>query len=224
MPTSCSRRRLPAGKLPSHRPKSLGDYLALRHLGRFSNCPRITMSSSARESFALSPINEFLVSNHLRISDNPCVSPDFCLDWNAFVQSVEQGGVIEEFPESAFVTEHGNWVLVENEVGDHAWCLTPEDPSAHALVLANGVELAGVTFFPASFENLIGTQDLPDKLTKKVLIQGVLQSIPLRRNMFRFGLRTLCWRITEQVPSCPFLPTINGISSLRGNMTCLFVS
>jgi hypothetical protein len=117
------------------------------------------MNSSNNEPLALSPINEFLVSNHLRITDNPCVSPDFCLDWNAFVQSVEQGGVIEEFPESAFVTEHGNWVLVENEQGDHAWCLT-SDGSVQTDVLANGVELSGVTFFPASFENLIGIKNL----------------------------------------------------------------
>ena len=117
------------------------------------------MNSSNNEPLPLSPINEFLVSNHLRITDNPCVSPDFCLDWNAFVQSVEQGGVIEEFPDSAFVTEHGNWVLVENEQGDHAWCLT-SDGSVQKDVLANGVELGGVTFFPASFENLIGIKNL----------------------------------------------------------------
>ena len=99
------------------------------------------MSSPHKESFPLSPINEFLVSNDLRISDNPCVSQDFCLDWNAFVRAVEQGGVVEEFPESAFVTEHGNWVLVENEQGDHAWCLSSEQGSVQTDLLANGVEL-----------------------------------------------------------------------------------
>ena len=28
-------------------------------------------------------INRFLVENNLRISNNPCISPDFCLDWPA---------------------------------------------------------------------------------------------------------------------------------------------
>ena len=27
------------------------------------------------------PINAFLLSNNLRIAQNPCISPDFCLDW-----------------------------------------------------------------------------------------------------------------------------------------------
>jgi hypothetical protein len=118
------------------------------------------MSSSDNEPLPLSPINEFLVSNSLRISDNPCVSQDFCLDWSAFVRSIEQGGVIKEYPKSAFVTEHGNWVLVENEEGDHAWCLSSDQGSVQTDVLANGVELAGATFFPASFENLIGIKNL----------------------------------------------------------------
>jgi hypothetical protein len=118
------------------------------------------MISSSEESQALSPINEFLVSNSLRISDNPCVSQDFCLDWSAFVRSVEQGGVIKEYPKSAFVTEHGNWVLMENEEGDHAWCLTSDQGPVQTDVLVNGVELGGATFFPASFENLIGIKNL----------------------------------------------------------------
>jgi hypothetical protein len=118
------------------------------------------MISSNNEPLPLSPINEFLVSNDLRISDNPCVSQDFCLDWNAFVRSVEEGGVIKEYPKSAFVTEHGNWVMVENEEGDHAWYLTSDQGSVPTDVLANGVELAGATFFPASFENLIGIKNL----------------------------------------------------------------
>jgi hypothetical protein len=125
------------------------------------------MSSPHKESFALSPINEFLVSNDLRIIDNPCVSQDFCLDWNSFVQAVEQGGVVEEFPESAFVTEHGNWVLVENEQGDHAWCLSSEQGSVQTDVLANGVELSGTVFFPASFENLIGLKNLLQERDEK---------------------------------------------------------
>jgi hypothetical protein len=29
----------------------------------------------------MSAINTFLLQNNLRIATNPCVSPDFCLDW-----------------------------------------------------------------------------------------------------------------------------------------------
>ena len=125
------------------------------------------MSSSDNETLALSPINEFLVSNDLRISDNPCVSPDFCLDWNQFVRSVEQGDVIKEFPESAFVTEHGNWVLVENEQGDHAWCLSSDQGSVQTEVLENGVECSGSAFFPASFQNLIRLKNLLQERDEK---------------------------------------------------------
>ncbi|MEY4005577.1 MAG: hypothetical protein RLZZ221_1673, partial [Verrucomicrobiota bacterium] len=32
---------------------------------------------------AMSAINRFLLENNLRITTNPCVSPDFCLDWPA---------------------------------------------------------------------------------------------------------------------------------------------
>ena len=28
-------------------------------------------------------INRFLLDNNIRISYNPCISPDFCLDWPA---------------------------------------------------------------------------------------------------------------------------------------------
>ena len=97
------------------------------------------MSSSNADSRYLSPLNEFLVSNDLRISDNPCVSPDFCLDWGSFVRSVGEGGVIKEYPKSAFATEHGDWTLVENEAGDHAWCLSSESPASD--LLADGVEV-----------------------------------------------------------------------------------
>ena len=32
---------------------------------------------------SMSAINRFLLENNLRIATNPCVSPDFCLDWLA---------------------------------------------------------------------------------------------------------------------------------------------
>ena len=37
-------------------------------------------------------INKFLVSNGLRIVDNPCISPDFCLDWAALAAKLTANG------------------------------------------------------------------------------------------------------------------------------------
>ncbi|WP_232767361.1 hypothetical protein [Geminisphaera colitermitum] len=37
----------------------------------------------------MSSINEFLLTNNLRIATNPCVSPDFCLDWPALRTQLE---------------------------------------------------------------------------------------------------------------------------------------
>ena len=71
--------------------------------------------------------------------------------------------MIKEYPKSAFSTEHGNWVLVENETGDHAWCLTSDDDLGGADILTDGVELTDALYFPASFENLIGIKNLLQK-------------------------------------------------------------
>ena len=39
----------------------------------------------------MSPINAFLLENGLRIAANPCVSPDFCLDWAALSERLRTG-------------------------------------------------------------------------------------------------------------------------------------
>jgi hypothetical protein len=39
------------------------------------------------------PINRFLLDNGLRIATNPCVSPDFCLDWPALAARLAAGGL-----------------------------------------------------------------------------------------------------------------------------------
>jgi hypothetical protein len=43
----------------------------------------------------MSSINAFLLTNNLRIATNPCVSPDFCLDWPALLADVKAGKVCE---------------------------------------------------------------------------------------------------------------------------------
>ena len=102
----------------------------------------------------MKPINEFLLKNNLRIAQNPCVSPDFCLDWPA-LQADVKAGLVTEFKKSRFATKAGGFTLVENAAGDCAWKL-----HAAAAPLADGVAHAGATFFPASWENLLKLKNL----------------------------------------------------------------
>ncbi len=105
-------------------------------------------------SLPVSAINDFLLKNKLRIAQNPCVSPDFCLDWSA-LQTDLKAGKVTEYPKSRFATKAGEFTLVENAAGDCAWKL-----HAAASPLAGGVAHAGATFFPASWENLLKLKNL----------------------------------------------------------------
>jgi len=102
----------------------------------------------------MSAINQFLLKNNLRIAQNPCVSPDFCLDWAALAADVKAGRVTE-YKKSRFATKVGEFTLVENAAGDCAWKL-----HAAAQPLADGVAHGGATFFPASWVNLLTLKNL----------------------------------------------------------------
>jgi hypothetical protein len=102
----------------------------------------------------MSPINDFLLKNNLRIAQNPCVSPDFCLDWPA-LQADVRAGRVTEFAKSRFGTKAGEFTLVENAPGDCAWKL-----HAAGAPLADGVAHGGATYFPASFANLLKLKNL----------------------------------------------------------------
>ncbi len=107
----------------------------------------------------MSSINAFLVKNNLRISTNPCVSPDFCLDWPALRSELASGKPLKAYGKSRFETKAGAWTLVENELGDCAWRL--EGPGASTGVLEDGVKLAdGAVAFPATFANLLKLKNL----------------------------------------------------------------
>jgi hypothetical protein len=106
----------------------------------------------------MSQINRFLLENNLGISTNPCVSPDFCLDWPAL--SAKAGSrTVKAYPKSRFVTAAGAWTLIEDEAtGDCAWRLEAQDASLAVHALADGVSLnvrPGAFAFPATWENLI---------------------------------------------------------------------
>jgi hypothetical protein len=93
----------------------------------------------------MSAINTFLLRHDLRIAHNPCISPDFCLDWPALAADIEAGRV-SEHARSRFETGPGAFTLVENAAGDCAWKL-----HAAGHPLADGTSHAGATFFPASW-------------------------------------------------------------------------
>ncbi|AMY08216.1 hypothetical protein LuPra_01409 [Luteitalea pratensis] len=102
----------------------------------------------------MSAINAFLLEHDLLIAQNPCISPDFCLDWAALSADVQTGRV-REYSKSRFATAAGEWTLLENASGDCAWKL-----HAAATPLAEGVALGDATCFPASWANLLTLKNL----------------------------------------------------------------
>ena len=102
-------------------------------------------------------INQFLLQNQLTIANNPCVSPDACLDWPALRQALPEKVCL--YPNSGFDTEHGRWQLAEAANGDCAWILEPgkntETGLEQAFPLADG-RIA----FPATWENLLKLKNL----------------------------------------------------------------
>jgi len=102
----------------------------------------------------MSAINAFLLKNNLRIAQNPCVSPDFCLDWTG-LQADLRAGKACEYAKSAFATAAGKWTLWENALGDCAWKF-----AGSTAPLADGVKIGDATFFPATFANLLQLKNL----------------------------------------------------------------
>lgn len=114
-------------------------------------------------SIDTSAINRFLLSGQLTIATNPCVSPDFCLDWPALLEKVKAGAPgVKTHAASRFETAAGAWTLVEDESGDHGWVLESRIPAAAAETLADGATLgaAGLWLFPATWANLLRLKNL----------------------------------------------------------------
>jgi hypothetical protein len=108
------------------------------------------------------PINEFLLQHRLRIATNPCISPDFCLDWPALSAQFASGARLHTWPKSRFETAVGAWTLVEDEqTGDCAWRLEPRASGGQADPLADGCDAGGMACaFPATWENLLRLKNL----------------------------------------------------------------
>ena len=107
----------------------------------------------------MSAINRFLLENKLRIATNPCVSPDFCLDWSALRDELRAGKAMKVYAKSRFETAAGAFTLVENVQGDCAWRL--QGDAGKADTLHDAVALTdGTTVFPATFANLLKLKNL----------------------------------------------------------------
>lgn len=117
-----------------------------------------------RCSIMASPINTFLLDNHLRIATNPCISPDFCLDWPELQSTLSAGTSLHCWTASRFDTVQGSWTLHEDlATGDCAWILQPaaDVNAATADVLEAGIALDSGSFaFPATWRNLLQLKNL----------------------------------------------------------------
>ncbi|MFZ9681686.1 MAG: hypothetical protein ACO3DQ_00560 [Cephaloticoccus sp.] len=102
----------------------------------------------------MSAINSFLLRHDLRIAQNPCISPDFCLDWPG-LQADLAAGRAREHGHSRFATAAGEWILWENDHGDCAWRLAGD-----LAALDQGARLGDAMFFPATFSNLLRLKNL----------------------------------------------------------------
>jgi len=107
----------------------------------------------------MSAINRFLLENKLRIATNPCVSPDFCLDWPALRDELRASKAVKVYHKSRVETAAGAFTLVENAQGDCAWRLQGDVAKADAL--HDAVTLSdGTTVAPATFANLLTLKNL----------------------------------------------------------------
>ncbi len=102
----------------------------------------------------MKPINKFLLDNNIRIAENPCISPDFCLDWAELSEEIKNKGVCE-YPKSVVETSSGAFTLVQGAKGDYAWKLVPSAGVNGSELMDDALEVDGIWYYPASYENLI---------------------------------------------------------------------
>lgn len=111
----------------------------------------------------MSAINRFLLENSLRIASNPCVSPDFCLDWPALAAKAMSGDRgVSRFPKSTFETKQGRWLLFEDQAsGDCGWELEGKEAAPDLLDRGIGADAdRSRVIFPATFANLLQLKNL----------------------------------------------------------------
>ncbi len=150
----------------------------------------------------MTPINAFLLAHNLRLAQNPCISPDFCLDWAALQQKFAdrnaKGLVFHD--KSGFTTAAGTWTLVEDQAtGDCAWRLEAGDIPNPSEVLVDGVCIkAKRIVFPATWANLLCLKNLIQEHDPESTIFPTA-SAQLGRSTLGVGARftTLHWPAVE---------------------------
>jgi hypothetical protein len=145
----------------------------------------------------MSAINAFLLQHNLRIATNPCVSPDFCLDWGALAAKLKRGAAdVKAHAKSRFATTAGDFTLLEDAAtGDCAWQLAAKNASA----LDSGEVLAdGTTVFPATWANLLKLKNLAQEKNPACTIFPTAAE-KLGQSTLGLGARftTLHWPATE---------------------------
>jgi hypothetical protein len=100
-------------------------------------------------------INRFLLENGFSILTNPCVSPDFCLDWDRCHALLRDGGG-RCFEASRLALPAGVLTLWEDPAsGDHAWRLEPAGEDAPGFLAGGRALPGGAWLYPATFANLL---------------------------------------------------------------------
>jgi hypothetical protein len=108
----------------------------------------------------MSAINRFLLENELSIRENPCVSPDFCVDFSRLAERLKRADGIAHYAKSRFTVAAGSFTLAEDADGDCAWILKSNRADAQT-TLSHGVALATDTLaFPATWQNLLRVKNL----------------------------------------------------------------
>jgi len=108
-------------------------------------------------------INKFCNDNGIQMCNNPCVSPDFCVDWASLKAKID-GGMegVRIWEKSGFATAAGDWLLCEDEVtGDYAWLL--KERTGDPKVMGAGkqaIVMGSYEAFPATWENLLRLKNL----------------------------------------------------------------
>ena len=105
-------------------------------------------------------INQFLLHAKISIRENPCISPDFCLDFARLRERLGRAENIAHYAKSRFTVAAGSFTLAEDADGDCAWILKSSQADA-LTTLSDGVALATDTFaFPATWQNLLRLKNL----------------------------------------------------------------
>ncbi len=164
------------------------------------------------------PINEFLLRNGLTIARNPCVSPDFCLDWPVLSARLRSGAKLTVFPKSRFETAAGSWLLLEDfGSGDCCWEFAPRQGSAAlpAALRDLALDAGSRVFIPATWEVLLALKNLVQEHDpESTIFPGAAGSLGRRSLGIGARFTTLHWPAVEWAMSALELPLTANQNSI----------